>query len=74
MTDRYLDMVIAADPSTQNLSATQAAAVREMKKAVKRAEPGYHKVLDQCLTEVTRSEYDCAMAAKSSDEWEACIE
>ena len=35
MLDRYLDMVIAADPTTRNLPAAQATAVREMKSAVK---------------------------------------
>ena len=74
MMDHYLDMVVAADPSTQNLSPAQAAAVRQMKKAVKKAEPSYAQVQGQCQSEVTRHEYDCAMAAKNPDEWEACIE
>lgn len=74
MLDRYLDMVIAADPSTRNLPAAQAAAVRDMKRAVKKAERSYAQVEAQCETEVSRSEYDCAMKANIPDEWEACIE
>ena len=74
MLDRYIDMVVAADPSTKNLPPAQASAVREMKKAVKKAEASYRRVETQCETEVTRREYDCAMAAKNADEWEACIE
>jgi hypothetical protein len=74
MLDRYIDMVVAADPATKNLPPAQASAVREMKKAVKKAEASYVRVQTQCESEVTRKEYDCAMAAKNADEWEACIE
>ncbi len=74
MLDHYIDMVIAGDPSLNNLSPAQAADVRAMKKAVKKAEPSYARVEGQCETEVTSPEYDCAMSAKTPDEWEACIE
>lgn len=74
MLDHYLDMVIAADPATKNLPPAQAAAVRDMKRAVKKAERSYAQVEAQCETEVSRSEYDCAMKANIPDEWEACIE
>jgi hypothetical protein len=74
MLDRYIDMVVAADPATQNLAPEQAAAVRQMKKAVKKAEASYMQVQTKCASEVTRKEFDCAMAAKNADEWEACIE
>ncbi len=74
MLDRYLDMVIAADPTTRNLPPAQATAVRDMKRAVKKAEKSYAQVETQCETQVSRSEYDCAMKANVPDEWEACIE
>jgi hypothetical protein len=74
MLDRYLDMVIAADPATRDLPPAQAAAVRDMKRAVKKAERSYAQVEAQCETQVTRGEYDCAMKANIPDEWEACIE
>ena len=74
MLDHYLDMVIAGEPATRNLPPAQATAVRDMKRAVKKAEPSYARVLSQCETEVSRSEYDCAMKASVPDEWEACIE
>jgi hypothetical protein len=45
-----------------------------MKRAVKKAERSYAQVEAQCETEVSRSEYDCAMKANVPDEWEACIE
>ena len=74
MLDKYLDMAIAADPATRSLTETQASAVREMKRAVKKADRSYVKAQAQCETEVSRAEYDCAMKANIPDEWEACIE
>ena len=74
MLDHYLDMVIAQDPASRNLSPVQASAVRDMKRAVKKAEKSYTQVEAQCETEVTPSEYACAMGANIPDEWEACIE
>ncbi len=74
MLDKYIEMVVAADPSTRNLPDGQAALVRESKKAAKKAEASYARVQSQCMSEVTRKEYVCAMAAKNPEEWEACIE
>jgi hypothetical protein len=74
MLDHYLDMVIAQDPATRTLPPAQAAAVRDMKRAVKKADKSYAQVEEQCETEVSRNEYDCAMKANIPDEWEACIE
>jgi hypothetical protein len=74
MLDRYIDMVVAGDPALRNLPPGQSQAVHEMRKAAKKAEASYVHVQTQCESEVTRKEYDCAMAAKNADEWEACIE
>lgn len=74
MLDRYVDMSIAADPELAKLPPAQSEAVREMKRALKKAEPSYAQVQGQCEGEVTRKEYDCAMKAKSPNDWEACIE
>lgn len=74
MLDRYIDMVISGDPELANLSATQAQAAREMKKAVKKSESSYRRVHDQCESEVTRREYTCAMEAKTPEGWQACID
>jgi hypothetical protein len=74
MLDRYIDMVMVADPALSNLPPGQSLSVREMKKAVKKAEASYAQVQTQCESEVTRHEYNCAILAKNADEWEACIE
>jgi hypothetical protein len=72
--DKYIGMVIGADPALANLPPDQARAVREMKAALKRAEKSYAQVESQCEAEVTRAEYKCAMKAGNADEWEACIQ
>jgi hypothetical protein len=74
MLDRYIDMVVSADLGARNVPPSQVAAVRETKKAAKKAEANYVHVQSRCEAEVTRNEYDCAMASKNADEWEACIE
>jgi hypothetical protein len=74
MLDRYIDMVVEADIAARHVPQEQIAAVRGVKKAAKKAEASYVHVQARCESEVTRKEYDCAMAAKNADEWEACIE
>jgi hypothetical protein len=74
MLDYYIDMIALVDPAAKNLPPAQAAAVRETKKALKKAEARYTHAQAQCEADVTVKEYRCAMAAKNPDEWEACIE
>jgi hypothetical protein len=74
MLDRYIDMIALADPAAANLPPDQAAAAREMKRTLKKAEARYTHAQAQCESDVSRKEYECAMAAKNPDEWEACIE
>ena len=74
MLDRYVDMTIAGDPKLAHLPAAQAAVVRDMKREVKKGEKSYRRVEQQCEAEVSRHEYDCAMAAPTPNDWEACIE
>lgn len=74
MLDRYVDMTISADPMLAQLPPAQADAAREMKKALKKGEKSYAKVQARCEREVSRREHDCAMDAKTPNDWEACIE
>jgi hypothetical protein len=74
MLDRYVDLSLDGVRSAGDLSLSQAAAAREMTKAIKKAEPAYAKAEAKCRSQVSRDEYDCAMSAKNRDEWEACIE
>jgi hypothetical protein len=74
MLDRYLDMTIAGDPALVDLPPAEARAAREMKKALRKAEPSYARVENQCESEISKSEYRCAMKAPTPETWQACID
>jgi len=74
MLDKYLDMVVAEEPEVDKLPADQKKAVRDMKRAVRKAEPSYQKVFSQCEAEISKKEYRCAMAAPNPNVWESCID
>lgn len=74
MLDKYLDMTMASDPSLEGLSPSEARAARDMKITLRRAEPAYHRVEDQCEAEISRKEYRCAMKADTPEKWQACID
>lgn len=74
MLDKYIDMVIAGDPELAQLPPNEARAAREMKKAVRKADPSYRRVEQQCESEISRSEYRCAMKAPTPETWQACID
>ena len=74
MLDKYLDMTIESDPDLANLPRVEANAAREMKKALRKSEPAYKKVHEQCEAEISKHEYRCAMKASSPETWQACID
>lgn len=74
MLDKYLDMVTAEEPGADKLPPEQRKALRDMKRAVRKAEPSYTKVFSQCASEITKKEYRCAMAAPNPNVWESCID
>lgn len=74
MLDRYLEMTASGDPSLEGLSSSEAKAAREMKVALRRGEPAYQRVHDQCDREISKKEYRCAMKADTPEKWQACIE
>jgi len=74
MLDKYLDMMMADDPSLAELPPEEARAAREMKKAIRKAEPSYARVENQCESEITKREYRCAMKAPTPETWQACID
>jgi hypothetical protein len=74
MLDKYLDMTIAAEPGLADLPPAEARAAREMKKALRQSEPSYARVEGQCESEISKSEYRCAMKAPTPETWQACID
>jgi hypothetical protein len=74
MIDKYIDMTIAGEPGLADLPPAEARAAREMKKAIRKAEPSYARVEGQCESEISMSEYRCAMKAQTPETWQACID
>jgi len=72
ITDHYVDLAVLETPGASRMSPAEATAVREVKRDVKRAEPTYRKVQDRC-EEVSRREVSCALDAKTTSAWEACL-
>lgn len=73
MLERYVDMTIEPG-ETQNLTPPQVAAIREMKKAIRKSEPAFSRVMLRCEQEIARSAHSCAMKAGNANEWEACVQ
>jgi hypothetical protein len=77
MLDRYLDMTIASEYEARELASltpSEAHAAREMKKAIRKTEPSYRRVHEQCEAEISKKEYRCAMKAPTPETWQACID
>jgi hypothetical protein len=72
MTEHYLDLAVKETPGAATMSSAQAAAVRDVEKGLKRAEPSYRVVQDHCDT-VTRGEVSCALDAPTTRAWEGCV-
>jgi hypothetical protein len=72
MTEHYLDLAVRETPRAATMSSAQTAAVRDVERGVKRAEPSYRAVQDHCET-MTRAEVSCALEAQSTRAWEGCV-
>jgi hypothetical protein len=72
MSEHYVDLAVREAPGAAALSPAQAAAVREVERGLKRAEPAFRGVQDRC-NEVTRTEVSCAIDAISTKAWEGCL-
>ncbi len=70
--DRYIDLAVRESPGGSKLSPAQAAAVRDVERGLKRAEPSYRRVEDRCDS-VDRSEARCGLQAETTTAWEACL-
>jgi hypothetical protein len=72
MTEHYLDLAVHESPRAEALSPAEIAAVRDVERGLKRAEPSYRFVQDHCEA-LTRAEVSCAMDASTSRAWERCV-
>jgi hypothetical protein len=62
--DHFIDLKLTEHPGSK----------REDVRAQIQSDSDVQQVTTQCDQEVTRSEYDCAIKATSSEQWNACIE
>jgi hypothetical protein len=72
MSEHYVDLAVREAPGAASMSPAQIAAVREIERGLKRAEPSFRAVEDRCEA-VTRAEVSCAVGAISTRAWEGCL-
>ncbi len=71
---RFIDLKLSEDPRARGTTDAQRAEVRTRISREILSDSDVHQVQTQCETEVTRAEYDCAVAAPSSRAWNDCIQ
>ena len=71
LTEHYLDLAVA-EAAPKGASSAEAAAVREIERGLKRADPSFRRVQDRCAA-VPRSAVSCAMGAATAAAWESCL-
>ena len=69
MIDHYLEVVVTSDSRFADLGPEAGNMVRQ----VAAQDPTYQKAQKDCVTDVTRPKYDCAMAARTPTRWQACV-
>lgn len=74
MTERYVDMLVDADPSLAKLSPEAREAARSIKRATSLAHPGYRKAAEACAGKIGKRAATCALEAPHADAWEACLD
>jgi len=70
--DHYVDLAAREAPGAAAMTAPQLAAVRDVERGLKRAEPAFRRVQDHCQ-DVAKAETSCAIDAKTTRDWEACF-
>jgi hypothetical protein len=72
MTEHYVELAAHEASGAAAMSPGQLAAVREIERGLKRAEPSFRRVEDHCA-DVTRTEVSCAIDSSSTKDWEGCL-
>jgi hypothetical protein len=72
MSEHYVDLAARETSGATKMSPAQLAAVRDIERGLKRAEPSFRAVEDHCGS-VTRTEVSCAIDSTSTREWEGCL-
>jgi hypothetical protein len=72
--DRYIDLKLSEDPRAKTMTPEARAGLRGTIARDMLSDTDVQQVKNQCETEVTLREYECAIAAPTSKIWNDCIE
>ena len=72
MMEHYLDLAVREAQVQRPSSSAQAAAVRDVRRDLERAEPSFREVQDDC-TMASRAEVSCAIDSTTTKAWEGCL-
>jgi hypothetical protein len=72
--DRYIDLRLSEDPTAPRLTTEDRARLRGKLAMDVLSDPDVKQVKTQCQTEVTVTEYECAVKASTAKAWNDCIE
>jgi hypothetical protein len=72
--NRYIDLKLSEDPTSPRLESEARAHLKAKIAMDVLSDSDVQQVKNQCQTEVTVSEYDCAVKAPTSKAWNDCIE
>lgn len=70
----FIDMKVAEDPRARGANDAQRAELRIQISHEILSDPDVRQVQTQCQAEVTKGEYDCAVAAMTARAWNDCIQ
>jgi hypothetical protein len=74
LVQKYFDLKAQDDPRLVTLPPNERDELaRKMRAELMATDPDMRQVTE-CTNELTRAEYDCAIKAKTTQEWNACIE
>ncbi len=73
MSEHYLDLAVHESTGSSALHPAEVAAVREVERGIKRAEPAFRRVQDSCEG-LSKAEVSCAIDARTTTDWEGCIQ
>jgi hypothetical protein len=72
--NRYIDLKLGEDPGASAMTSEARATLRAKIATDVLSDSDVHQVRTQCESEVTETEFTCAIAAQTSKVWNDCIE
>jgi hypothetical protein len=72
--DRFIDLKLSEDPRARTMSSEDRARLRGQIALEVQSDGDVRQVRDQCRTEVTEAEFECAVRAQTSAAWNDCIQ